>query len=55
MKKIDLEKNIQLCFNSGFGTLITASNDVDFRNSIINVHNGLELLMKYYLKEFNHF
>ena len=50
MKNINLEKNIQLCFKSGFGTLITASTDGDFRNAIISIHDGLELLMKYYLK-----
>jgi len=50
MKRINLEKNIQLCFNSGFGTLITARNDEDYRNAIVSIHNGLELLMKYYLR-----
>jgi len=50
MKEINLEKNIQLCFNTGFGTLVTAETDEDYRNSIIFIHNGLELLMKYYLR-----
>ena len=50
MKTINLEKNIQLCFNSGFGTLITAKNDEDYRNAVISIHNGLELLMKSYLR-----
>jgi len=49
--KIDLKKNIQLCFNSGFGILITANNDENYRNAIISIHNGLELLMKYYLEQ----
>ena len=50
MKKINLEKNIQLCFNSGFGTLITAKNDEDFRNATVSIQAGLELLIKYYLR-----
>ena len=49
MKKINLEKNIQLCFNSGFGILITAENDEDFRNATVSIQTGLELLIKYYL------
>ena len=47
--KIDLQKNIQLCLNFGFGTLITAKNEMDYRNAVISIHNGTELLMKYYL------
>ena len=47
--KINLEKNIQLCFDSGFDTLIAAGNDGNYRNAIVSIHNGLELLMKYYL------
>ena len=50
---IDLPKNIQLCLNFGFGTLITAKNVMDYRNSIISIHNGVELLMKYYLQRKN--
>ena len=50
---IDLPKNIQLCFNFGFGTLITAKKVMDYRNSIISIHNGVELLMKYYLQKIN--
>ncbi len=50
MKKINLEKNIQLCFKNGFGTLVTAKNDEDYRNAVISIHNGLELLMKSYLR-----
>ncbi len=49
-KKVCLQKNIQLCLNFGFGTLITAKNDMDYRNAIISIHNGTELLMKYYLQ-----
>lgn len=52
-RKINLQKNIQLCLNFGFRTLITANSnqnrDVNYRNAIISIHNGLELLMKYYL------
>ena len=51
--KINLQQNIQFCFNSGFGTLITENNDEKCRNSIIFIHNGVELLMKYYLKKQN--
>lgn len=50
-RKIRLEKNLQLALKSGFGTLITADNDEDYRNAIISIHNGVELLMKYYLRE----
>ncbi len=50
---IDLPKNIQLCLNFGFGTLITAKNIMDYRNSIISIHNGVELLMKHYLQKKN--
>lgn len=50
-KKINLENNIQLCFNSGFGALIRAHDDKDYRNAVISIHNGVELLMKYYLRE----
>ncbi len=51
MKKIDLEKNIQLCFNIGFKALVTIESEEDYRIAICNIHNGLELLMKYYLKK----
>ena len=50
---IELPKNIQLCLNFGFGTLITAKNVMDYRNSIISIHNGVELLMKHYLQKKN--
>jgi len=52
-KIIKLEKNFKFCLNSGFGTLITAETDEDYRNAIISIHNGVELLMKYYLREKN--
>ena len=48
--KINLQKNVRLNLNFGFGTLITAKNDENYRNATISIHNGLELLMKYYLK-----
>jgi hypothetical protein len=38
-KKIDLRKNIKLCLNFGFGTLITAKNEEDYRNAVISIHN----------------
>ena len=50
-RKINLRENVQLCLNLGFGTLITANNDENYRNAIISIHNGLELLMKYYLRK----
>ena len=50
-RKINLRENVQLCLNSGFGTLITANTDENYRNAIISIHNGLELLMKYYLRK----
>ena len=50
-RKINLQENVQLCLNSGFGTLTTANNDENYRNAIISIHNGLELLMKYYLRK----
>ncbi|CAG0939394.1 hypothetical protein BROC_00615 [Candidatus Brocadiaceae bacterium] len=52
-REINLQKNIQLCFNFGYRTLITANSrpnrDEIYRNAIISIHNGIELLMKYYL------
>jgi len=53
LKRINLEKNIQLCFNTGFDSLITANTDESYRNAIISIHNGLELLMKHYLRKKN--
>ena len=50
---VDLPRNIQLCLNFGFGTLITAKNVMDYRNAIISIHNGVELLMKHYLQRKN--
>ncbi|MBN1807403.1 MAG: hypothetical protein JW837_19305 [Sedimentisphaerales bacterium] len=50
---IDLPKNIQFCLNFGFSTLITVKNVMDYRNSIISIHNGVELLMKLYLQRQN--
>ena len=52
---INLETNISLCLTSGYKTLIWAKDEVDYRNAICNIHNGVELLMKYYLKEKNQF
>ncbi len=52
--RITLIKNIGLCLNFGFGTLIKAEDEMEFRNSVVAVHNGCELLMKYYLREKDH-
>jgi len=51
LRKINLDKNIQFCFKIGFSTLITAKEDEEYREAIISIHNGLELLMKYYLRK----
>ena len=49
--KIGLEKNIQLCLNSGFDTLVTAHSESDYRIAVTSIHDGLELLMKFYLSK----
>jgi hypothetical protein len=48
--EVNLEKNIKLCLDFGYGTLKVAKNDIEYRNAIVSVHNGVELLMKLYLK-----
>lgn len=48
---IDLVRNIQLCLNSGFGSLLRGRSEMDLRNAVIGLHNGCELLMKYYLRK----
>jgi hypothetical protein len=48
---VELLKNIQLCFNSGFGSLLRGRHEMDFRNAVIGIHNGCELLMKHYLRK----
>ena len=47
---IDLKENSILCLNFGYTTLISAKNEIDYRNAIINIYNGIELLIKHYLK-----
>jgi len=54
-KEVNLKTNIKLCFESGFGTLITINGEKDdsrgdYRGAIVSIHNGIELLMKYYSK-----
>jgi hypothetical protein len=48
-KLIDIGKNAKLCLEFGFGSLIRAKTEIEYRNSIVSVHNGVELLMKIYL------
>ena len=48
---VDLVKNIRLCLNSGFGPLLMGRHETDFRNAVVGIHNGCELLMKYYLRK----
>jgi hypothetical protein len=45
-KSIDIIMNANLCLNFGFGILIRAKTEIEYRNSIVSVHNGVELLMK---------
>jgi len=47
---IDFANNASLCLNFGFGTLLTASRIVDYRNAVVAIHNGCELFMKQCLK-----
>src|SRR5665647_1925669 len=51
--EMDINKNIELCLNFGYGTLKSAKTDSEYRNAIISIHNGLELLMKLYLQNKN--
>ena len=53
LQHINLQTNIGLCLNFGYKTLISAKDEMDYRNALINVHNGVELLMKFYLKSKN--
>ena len=53
LQQINLQTNIGLCLNFGYKTLISAKDEMDYRNALINVHNGVELLMKFYLKSKN--
>ncbi len=48
--KIDINKNIMLCLDFGYGILKSTKSDIEFRNAIVSIHNGLELLMKLYLQ-----
>ena len=55
-KEVNLKANIKLCFESGFGALITINDEDDdsrgkYRVAIVSIHDGIELLMKYYLEK----
>jgi|GEM_PF-6312523 len=50
-KFIDIAKNAKFCLDFGFGSLVQAKTEIQYRNSIISVHNGVELLMKIYLMQ----
>ncbi len=53
--KVELRENIKICLNTGYGMLISSKSNSDYRNSVVLIHNGLELMMKLYLLTQNRF